>query len=160
MKPVIITQPDLIKVLQYLETKLGAPAGNLIASVQAEFSPDASFKKCNKCGTFLLVNSENFDGEERLCDGFSHTCIRCRRKKINSYWRNRRLETRLRKQNPGYDEDQAEIARVRADYEAEKAAVPTAPPLVDEAPPKVGRPHKPLISWEEGQAIQRAAGRI
>lgn len=165
MKSVTVKLADLLNILRFSETKVGAPAGNVIAAIEAEFPPETVFKRCYKCGKFLPATEEYFDEEERMADALTNKCIPCRRSYISKWKRDTRRDARLRKQNPGYDADQAEIARVRADYLAEKAAEKSAEAQAQTQTPedgessKVGRPRKPIISREEGLAIQ-AAGKL
>lgn len=135
----IETVDHLISWLEYYQTKIGAPADNVIAAIKAEKDPDV-YRICTGCKKVLPINSENFDYNGQGYLGYASTCIRCRRKYHSAYGRRTRRMRSLRRQNPNYDADQQAI-------EAFKKQNPIKRP---------GRPSKAPLDLDTAQTIMEA----
>ena len=113
MKAVTISTPDFLRMLGFIAARVGGVASDLQAAIQAGDIEILDLKKCFKCGQFFPATSEYFDEEDRMADGLTNKCIKCRRSYASHYYRDRRREAKLQKQNPGYSADLAEIKRFR-----------------------------------------------
>jgi hypothetical protein len=114
---------------------VGAPADNLLAALEAEYPDDSAppLKTCTKCRQAFSATSDNFGLDDRMADGLSSRCRKCRYGAHNTSRRARRREDKAQAHNPGHTEDQAAVARFK---EVQKRPV-GRPPKSDLTPEEI-----------------------